>query len=167
MFIISIGFISNIQHDILQYFIQNQQTNRQGNSIHDVLGMPFSGRRLSRMNPSLCHGSKVLLRIPHDALDTHDTVSPCHYICKICKMFPTVSVLRPDQLDDVTPIVTPSFIHPVPYLPCLRENVGGKAPVVWLHSLSGWFTTRNSEDKKLLAPQMSDHYLKQKRQLTK
>lgn len=84
-------------------------------------------------------------------------------------MFPTVSVLRPDQLDDVTPIVTPSFIHPVPYLPCLRENGWGKGRPGGLTSfiVGGWFTTRNSEDKKLLAPQMSDHYLKQKGQLTK
>lgn len=81
--------------------IHNPKKDRQGNSIHDVLGMPCSGRRLSRMNPSFCHGSQVLLRIPHD---THDTVSL--YI--ICKMFPTVSV-PPDQLDGVTPIVTPSF----------------------------------------------------------
>lgn len=58
-----------------------------------------------------------------------------------------------------------------PYLPCLRENRWGKGRPGGLTSFivgcRVWFTTRNSEDKKLLAPQMSEHYLKQKEQLTK
>lgn len=96
--------------------IQNQQTDRQGNSIHDVLGMPCSGRRLQ-----FCSGFHMTLMT---------LMTRCHYICK---MFPTVSVLPTWRRNTHRHPV----IHPVPYLPCLRENVGGKARVVWLHSLSG------------------------------
>ena len=111
--------------------IQNQQTDRQGNSIHDVLGMPCSGRRLQ-----FCSGFHMTL------------MTRCHYICK---MFP---------------IVTPSFT-PYRTFHALEKTLGEKPGWSDFIHCRGWFTTRNSEDKKLLAPQMSDHYLKQKEQLTK